>query len=138
MIHVTQKVFLVVLNYEEHIAKYTIKVANDPRTCNRVVIYLSILHSLFVKGDLMSFELGKEDNQASKLYLDSKFTIIHQLLDIFFIDPPKPATAAFACVSCRILPNSPMNSRVKDLNVWNVLMFIMMLFSKESIQFRVS
>ncbi|KAA8546266.1 hypothetical protein F0562_002995 [Nyssa sinensis] len=28
-----------VLNYEEDIAKYTIKVATDPRTCNRIVIY---------------------------------------------------------------------------------------------------
>lgn len=27
------------LNYEEDIAMYTIKVANDPRTYNRVVIY---------------------------------------------------------------------------------------------------
>ncbi|KAL5776322.1 hypothetical protein ACOSP7_009248 [Xanthoceras sorbifolium] len=133
-----------VLNYEEDIATYTIKVANDPRTRNRVVIYrpetniisqleliylweqkigrsfkrvhtpeeelvklsetlphpenipVSILHSLFVKGDLMSFELGKEDIEASKLYPDSKFTTIHQLLDIFLIDPPKPATATFA------------------------------------------
>jgi len=28
-----------VLNYEEDIAMYSIKVANDPRTCNRVVVY---------------------------------------------------------------------------------------------------
>jgi len=28
-----------VLNYEEDIAMYSIKAANDPRTCNRVVIY---------------------------------------------------------------------------------------------------
>lgn len=28
-----------VLNYEEDIAIYTIKVANDPRACNRLVIY---------------------------------------------------------------------------------------------------
>ncbi|RDX59021.1 Isoeugenol synthase 1, partial [Mucuna pruriens] len=28
-----------VLNYEEDIAMYTVKAANDPRTCNRVVIY---------------------------------------------------------------------------------------------------
>ncbi|KAL5843441.1 hypothetical protein ACOSQ3_009417 [Xanthoceras sorbifolium] len=133
-----------VLNYEEDIATYTIKVANDPRTYNKVVIYrpetniisqlelislweqktgrsfkrvhtpeeelvklsetlphpenipVSILHSLFVKGDFMSFELGEEDIEASKLYPDSKFTTIHQLLDIFLIDPPEPATAAFA------------------------------------------
>ncbi|KAL5776321.1 hypothetical protein ACOSP7_009247 [Xanthoceras sorbifolium] len=121
-----------VLNYEEDIATYTIKVANDPRTYNKVVIYrpetniisqlelislweqktgrsfkrvhtpeeelvklsetlphpenipVSILHSLF------------EDIEASKLYPESKFTTIHQLLDIFLIDPPEHATAAFA------------------------------------------
>ena len=31
--------YVAVLNYEEDIGKYTIKVATDPRTCNRVVIY---------------------------------------------------------------------------------------------------
>ncbi|XP_020209250.2 eugenol synthase 1-like, partial [Cajanus cajan] len=28
-----------VLNYEEDVGMYTVKAANDPRTCNRVVIY---------------------------------------------------------------------------------------------------
>jgi hypothetical protein len=28
-----------VINYEEDIALYTIKIADDPETCNRVVIY---------------------------------------------------------------------------------------------------
>jgi hypothetical protein len=28
-----------VMNYEEDIAMYTIKMADDPETCNRVVIY---------------------------------------------------------------------------------------------------
>ncbi len=32
-------VCLAVLNYEEDIALYTIKVANDPITCNHIVIY---------------------------------------------------------------------------------------------------
>ncbi|KAK3231309.1 hypothetical protein Dsin_003190 [Dipteronia sinensis] len=128
-----------VLNYEEDIGVYTIKVANDPRTLNRIVYYrpetniisqlelislweqktgrsfkrvhipeeemplphpenipVSVLHSLFVKGELMNFELGNDDIDASKLYPDSVFTTVDQLLDIFLIDPPQPATAAFA------------------------------------------
>ncbi|TKY49831.1 Eugenol synthase 1 [Spatholobus suberectus] len=132
-----------VLNYEEDIAMYTIKVANDPRTCNRVVIYrpskniisqnelislweqkcgqnfrkdvvpeeeivnlsqtlppphnilVSILHSIFVRGDLVNFELGENDLEASKLYPDYNYTSIDQLLDIFLANPPAPASAAF-------------------------------------------
>ncbi|XP_020209284.1 eugenol synthase 1 [Cajanus cajan] len=122
---------------------YTIKVANDPRTCNRIVIYrpskniisqnelislweqkcgqnfrkdfvteeeivkqsetlphpenipVSILHSVFVRGDLMAFEIGEEDLEASELYPDYNYTSIHQLLDIFLVNPPAPASAAF-------------------------------------------
>ncbi|KAJ1406757.1 NmrA-like domain [Sesbania bispinosa] len=132
-----------VLNYEEDIAMYTIKVANDPRTHNRVVVYrpskniitqnelislweqksgqsfckafvpeeelvklsqtlppphnipVSILHSAFVKGDLVNFELGEDDLEASQLYPDYNYTSIDQLLDIFLVDPPAPASAAF-------------------------------------------
>ncbi|KAK0606067.1 hypothetical protein LWI29_033840 [Acer saccharum] len=132
-----------VLNYEEDIGVYTIKVANDPRTLNRIVYYrpetniisqlelislweqktgrtfkrvhipeedmvkqsqtlphpenipVSVLHGLFVKGETMNFELGTDDIEASKLYPDSVFTTVDQLLDIFLIDPPQPATAAF-------------------------------------------
>ncbi|KAJ6433666.1 hypothetical protein OIU84_017377 [Salix udensis] len=132
-----------VMNYEEDIAKYTIRSADDPRTCNRVVIYRpqknivsqlelislwekktgmtfnrihvpeeeivelsktlphpqnippSILHSLFIKGDLMGFELGEDELEASTLYPDLQFKTIDQLLDIFLISPPDPAMAAF-------------------------------------------
>ncbi|GMY29315.1 eugenol synthase 1-like [Fagus crenata] len=132
-----------VLNYEEDIALYTIKVANDPITCNRIVIYrppknivsqlelislwekkigrsfnkvhipeeeitklsettpppnnipVSILHSVFVKGDLMNFELGEEDIEASRLYPDFEFKTIDQLLDIFLVNPPNPTIVAF-------------------------------------------
>uniref|UniRef100_A0A6N2ME73 NmrA-like domain-containing protein n=1 Tax=Salix viminalis TaxID=40686 RepID=A0A6N2ME73_SALVM len=132
-----------VMNYEEDIAKYTIRLADDPRTCNRVVIYRpqknivsqlelislwekktgktfnrihvpedeivelsktlphpqnippSILHSLFIKGDLMGFELGEDEVEASTLYPDLQFKTIDQLLDIFLISPPDPAMAAF-------------------------------------------
>ncbi|XWS62517.1 hypothetical protein CRYUN_Cryun06bG0017900 [Craigia yunnanensis] len=131
------------LNYEEDIAEYTIKVANDPRTCNRVVIYqmprnilsqielislwekktgrsfkrthvteeelvklsetlpfpdnvrVSILHSIFAKGDLLNYELGENDLEAASLYPDHKYTTIDQLLDVFLVDPPKPGFATF-------------------------------------------
>ncbi|KAK7322464.1 hypothetical protein VNO77_25845 [Canavalia gladiata] len=132
-----------VLNYEEDVAMYTIKVANDPRTNNRIVVYrpskniisqndlislwqqktgqnfrkdfvpeeeivklsqtlpsphnvpVSILHSVFVRGDLMNFELGENDLEASQLYPDYDYKSIDQLLDIFLVDPPAPASAAF-------------------------------------------
>lgn len=132
-----------VLNYEEDIAMYTIKVANDPRTHNRIVVYrpsknfitqnelislwelkngqifnkvfvpeeeivklsqilppphnipVSILHSVFVKGDLVNFELGEDDIEASQLYPNYNYMSIDQLLDKFLVDPPPPASAAF-------------------------------------------
>lgn len=134
-----------VLNYEEDIAIYTIKVACDPRLCNRVVIYrppenvisqnelislwekktgrrfnrihtpeeevvklsqslpdphnipVSIIHSLFIKGDLMSYELKEHDMEASSLYQQVEYTSIDRLLDIFLSDhpPPPPVLAAF-------------------------------------------
>ncbi|TYJ40776.1 hypothetical protein E1A91_A04G163800v1 [Gossypium mustelinum] len=129
--------------FEEDIANYTIRVANDPRTCNKIVIYkmqknilsqielislwekktgkyfkkvhvpeeelvkltetlpfpdnvrASVLHGLFVKGDLANYELGENDLEASSLYPDYKYTTIDQLLDVFLVDPPKPALATF-------------------------------------------
>uniref|UniRef100_A0A5B7B975 NmrA-like domain-containing protein n=1 Tax=Davidia involucrata TaxID=16924 RepID=A0A5B7B975_DAVIN len=132
-----------ILNFEEDIATCTIKVATDPRTCNRVVIYrppkniisqlelislwekktgqkfkrvhvseeemvtlsetlphpdnipVSILHTLFIKGVLMSFDLVEDDMEASSLYPDFEYTTIEQLLDIFLHNPPKPGSAAF-------------------------------------------
>lgn len=56
---------------------------------------MSILHSLFVKGDLLNYELGENDLEASSLYPDHEYTTIDQLLDVFLVDPPKPAFAAF-------------------------------------------
>ncbi|KAL5148117.1 Eugenol synthase 1 [Glycine soja] len=46
-------------------------------------IPVSILHSVFVKGDLVNFELGENDLEASQLYPDYNYTSIDQLLDIF-------------------------------------------------------
>ncbi|KAL3719847.1 hypothetical protein ACJRO7_004778 [Eucalyptus globulus] len=128
---------------KEDVGKYTIKVANDPRACNRVVSYrpkpniisqhqlislweektgrsfkrvyvpekdlvklsqtlpppenipVSILHSVFVKGDLMSYEIDDDDLEVSTMYPEMQLTTIDQLLDIFLTDPPEPARAAF-------------------------------------------
>ncbi|KAM7510896.1 hypothetical protein LguiB_009771 [Lonicera macranthoides] len=55
-----------------------------------------ILHSLFVKGDTMNFDLGEDDIEASILYPDLQYTTIDQLLEIFLHNPPKPFSAAFA------------------------------------------
>ncbi|KAL6347050.1 hypothetical protein AAG906_012301 [Vitis piasezkii] len=132
-----------VLNYEEDIALYTIKVANDPTACNRIVIFrppkniisqlelialwekktgrsfkrvhvseeelvklsetlpnpqnipVAILHSIFVKGVLMNFEIGEDDIEVSKLYPDINYHTIDQLLHIFLTNPPSPCSAAF-------------------------------------------
>ncbi|KDO40149.1 hypothetical protein CISIN_1g024396mg [Citrus sinensis] len=103
----------VVFNYEEDIAKCTIKEQKIGQSFKRIQVSeeelvklshtlpppedipISIMHSLLAKGDSMNFELGEDDIEASKLYPDFKFTTIDQLLDIFLIDPPKPARTAF-------------------------------------------
>ncbi|KAK3043915.1 hypothetical protein RJ639_000614 [Escallonia herrerae] len=59
-------------------------------------IPVSILHSVFVKGVTMNFELGDNDIEASRLYPDMQFATVEQLLDVFLHDPPKSASAAFA------------------------------------------
>ena len=43
----------------------------------------------------MNFEIGNEDIEVSKLYHDIKYHTIDQLLDIFLVTPPSPASAAF-------------------------------------------
>ena len=58
-------------------------------------IPVSILHSVFVKGDLVNFELGEDDLEASQLYPNYNYMSIDQLLDKFLVDPPPPASAAF-------------------------------------------
>ena len=58
-------------------------------------IPVSILHSIFAKGELMSFELWEDDIEASSLYPEFEYTTIDQLLDIFLVNPPKPVIAAF-------------------------------------------
>ncbi|KAI4384141.1 hypothetical protein MLD38_009905 [Melastoma candidum] len=129
---------------DEDIAKYTIRVADDPRALNRLVIYrpqeniisqleleslwekktgrsfkrafvpeaelvhlsrtlpspenlpVSIIHSIFVRGDLTVFELHEDDIEASELYSDMKFKTVDQLLDVFLAPgAPTPTRAAF-------------------------------------------
>jgi len=57
-------------------------------------IPISIVHSIFVKGD-MYFELEENDLEASQLYPNYNYISIDQLLDKFLLDPPPPASAAF-------------------------------------------
>ncbi|KAL3716624.1 hypothetical protein ACJRO7_008237 [Eucalyptus globulus] len=111
-----------VLNWEQDVAKYTIKVANDPRTRNRVVIYrppvniisqnelisswekktgqrfekVGVQEDELIKlsQNLMSFDLDEDDLEASCLYPEIEYTNIDQLLDIFLVDPPEPARTA--------------------------------------------
>jgi hypothetical protein len=57
-------------------------------------IPVSILHSVFIKGQTV-FEFREDDMEASRLYPDYEYTTVDQLLDIFLVNPPKPAVAAF-------------------------------------------
>ncbi|RVX10189.1 Eugenol synthase 1 [Vitis vinifera] len=109
-----------VLNYEEDIALYTIKLElialwekKTGRSFKRVHVSeeelvkpsetlpnpqnipVAILHSIFVKGVLMNFEIGEDDIEVSKLYPDINYHTIDQLLDIFLTYPPSPRNAAF-------------------------------------------
>nr|XP_011459499.1 PREDICTED: LOW QUALITY PROTEIN: isoeugenol synthase 1-like [Fragaria vesca subsp. vesca] len=49
----------------------------------------SILHNILIKGEQMNFELTDNDLEASKLYLDHKYTSIDSFLDICLVDPSK-------------------------------------------------
>ncbi|XP_077247583.1 isoeugenol synthase 1-like [Tasmannia lanceolata] len=55
----------------------------------------AILHSIFIKGDQMNFELEENDLEASKLYPDYEYTPIDRYLDICLVNPPKPKLASF-------------------------------------------
>ncbi|KAF8005766.1 hypothetical protein BT93_K0139 [Corymbia citriodora subsp. variegata] len=54
-------------------------------------IWVSIMHSVFVKGDLVTFDLDEGDLEASCLYPEIEYTTVDQLLDIFLVNPPEPA-----------------------------------------------
>lgn len=53
-------------------------------------IPVSILHSIFVKG-----ELGEEDLEACELYPEYKRTTIDELLDMSVVDSPETKSASF-------------------------------------------
>lgn len=56
---------------------------------------MAILHSLFVKGEEMAYDLKEDDLDVVELYPEYKYTTVEELLDIFLVDPPKPVLAAF-------------------------------------------
>ncbi|KAK1371374.1 Isoeugenol synthase 1 [Heracleum sosnowskyi] len=56
---------------------------------------MAILHSLFVKGEEMAYDLKEDDLDVVELYPEYKYTTVEELLDIFLADPPKPVLAAF-------------------------------------------
>lgn len=59
------------LNYEEDIAMYSIKVANDPRTCNRVVIYRPS-KNIVSQNDLISLWEQKTGNKFIKDFVSEE------------------------------------------------------------------
>lgn len=58
-------------------------------------VRVSILHSIFIKGDQMSFELTDNDVEPSQLYPDYKYTCIDNYLDICLVDPPEVKLTTF-------------------------------------------
>lgn len=57
-------------------------------------IAVSIIHSIFVTGDLMSFDLDEDDLEPTSLYPEIEYTTVDQLLDIFLVEPPVAVSAA--------------------------------------------
>ncbi|KAF8010477.1 hypothetical protein BT93_J1189 [Corymbia citriodora subsp. variegata] len=57
-----------VLNYEEDIGKYTIKVANDPRACNRVVTY-HLKPNVISQHELISLWEEKTGRTFKRVYV---------------------------------------------------------------------
>lgn len=58
----------VVLNYEIDIARYTIKVACDPRCCNRIVIYRPA-KNIVSQNELISMWEGKTGLCFNKVHM---------------------------------------------------------------------
>ncbi|XP_020985562.1 isoeugenol synthase 1 [Arachis duranensis] len=55
----------------------------------------AVLHNIFIKGDQMSYEISKNDLEASKLYPEYKYTSIDAYLDLCLVNAPKPKLATF-------------------------------------------
>ena len=60
--------WLGVLNYEEDIGTYTIKVANDPQTFNRIVIYRPS-KNIISQNELISLWEQKSGQKFSKTFV---------------------------------------------------------------------
>jgi len=60
-----------VLNYEEDVGKYTIKVANDPRACNRVVSYRP-KPNIISQHQLISLWEEKTGRSFKRVYVPEK------------------------------------------------------------------
>uniref|UniRef100_A0A7N0RFW7 NmrA-like domain-containing protein n=1 Tax=Kalanchoe fedtschenkoi TaxID=63787 RepID=A0A7N0RFW7_KALFE len=58
-------------------------------------VRFAILNSVFIDGDTANYELSKDDLEASKLYPDANYSIIHQVVEEFIADPPPFQLAAF-------------------------------------------
>ncbi|KAL6007747.1 Isoeugenol synthase 1 [Asimina triloba] len=56
----------------------------------------AILHNIFVEGAQLSFELGDNDLEASKLYPDYKYTSISKYVDRCLVAPVKVKLSTFA------------------------------------------
>ncbi|GLJ35071.1 hypothetical protein SUGI_0705630 [Cryptomeria japonica] len=58
-------------------------------------IPVSILNSIFVKGDQTNYTLTNEDLEVTKLYPEYKFTSIDEFLDICKTNPPETKIVSF-------------------------------------------
>jgi hypothetical protein len=59
---------LAILNYEEDIAMYTIKVANDPRAHNRIVVYRPS-KNIITQNELISLWEHKNGQKFNKVFV---------------------------------------------------------------------
>jgi hypothetical protein len=59
---------LAILNYEEDIAMYTIKVANDPRAHNRIVVYRPS-KNIITQNELISLWEHKNGKKINKVFV---------------------------------------------------------------------
>ena len=68
MLYLMFKWHVAILNYEEDVAMYTIKVANDPRTCNRVAVYRPS-KNFITQNELISLWERKKAQHFNKVFI---------------------------------------------------------------------
>jgi len=79
--------FSAVLNHEEDVAMYTIKVANDPRTHNRIVVYRPS-KNIISQNELISLWEHKSCQDFNKVFVPEEDIIKlsqSKLLFFFFL-----------------------------------------------------